>query len=507
MESLRRIVDSIESEKNFRYFIAAFFFTVTIRFFMEVYVSKQALGWQFFLHNLLFYSSISVSIITFFYLVLHNDIIKIAKIVIAGFSIIMIVPVLDFIISHGKSVYPAYLWPQIHDKILLRFLILGGSWNPGGITPGIKIELVIVLVFSFLYLRLKGSSVLKSLLATFLEYALIFMYACLPIILAIAGKFFGASGYIPSDTILNCFFVAQSLIVLLILAYFYNREQVSAIVRDMRFLSVGYHYLLFILGFVISLQFRLLVISEKTVSYAVLMFISVFGASVFSIITNNLVDKEIDEHNEKKRPLSTTNIPQKTYESIAWISLFVSLFCALIVGFYAFILVTLLIGGYYLYSMPPLKVKRVLFLSKIFLSFSQIMVVFLGFYTLFRLSDDNFFSALKYFPLSFGVYFFIGTALILNFRDIIDFKGDEKAGIKTLSVLAGLKISKIIIGILFILFYSLSYIILKNKIVSYFIIFLGIIQLLLVNKKNYSEKCVMLIHGLFIFSLILNFLV
>jgi len=80
---------------------------------------------------------------------------------------------------------------------------------------------------------------------------------------------------------------------------------------------------------------------------------------------------------------------------------------------------------------------------------------------------------------------------IFNLEDSTNDKSSTpkfKEGIKTLPVVLGLKRSKQVIGVFFILTYSSVYFIVEEKVLLIPMVVLGCIQYILVNRKNYQEK-------------------
>jgi 4-hydroxybenzoate polyprenyltransferase len=110
---------------------------------------------------------------------------------------------------------------------------------------------------------------------------------------------------------------------------------------------------------------------------------------------------------------------------------------------------------------------------------------------------------LEGFPNIIIAFFLIFFTLAINFIDIKDYEGDKKEGIKTLPVILGLEKSKFVIGIFFLLAYLGSYLVVNELyLVTIFLIF-GIIQFILINRKDYNEKGVFFIYLLSLFLVII----
>ena len=111
-------------------------------------------------------------------------------------------------------------------------------------------------------------------------------------------------------------------------------------------------------------------------------------------------------------------------------------------------------------------------------------------------------GSLLSFPLQLIPIFLIGFTLALSFIDIKDFASDKKAGVKTLPVLIGLKKSKTVIGLAFVATYvSFASIVVELWAIS-LLFCLGLTQLVLIKRKGYKEKPVLVLYLLSIIVLI-----
>ena len=108
-------------------------------------------------------------------------------------------------------------------------------------------------------------------------------------------------------------------------------------------------------------------------------------------------------------------------------------------------------------------------------------------------------------PGSIIAFFLICLTAVINFIDIKDYEGDKKAGIKTIPVIFGLKISKVIIGVFFLISYFFVYFILKKFLIP--LIILSIIHFYLINRKNYNEKLVFIAYLVSLIILIVYLLI
>jgi 4-hydroxybenzoate polyprenyltransferase len=171
---------------------------------------------------------------------------------------------------------------------------------------------------------------------------------------------------------------------------------------------------------------------------------------------------------------------------MTWVVLFLALGYAHAVGLTVLFFVMVFIGNYFLYSTPPMRLKRVPVLSKMIISGNSLVLVLLG----FVLTGNE----LIWFPAWVYAYFLIGLTALANFVDIGDYENDRAAGMKTLPVMLGLRKSKVLIGFLSFATYLAAYFFVPK--IHFLVVFLilGIVQFLLVNRKRYSERLVFSVH-------------
>ena len=82
-------------------------------------------------------------------LITKENVRKIAQVILSCYAIIILPPILDLILSGGKGYYMTYLFPGIHNDLLQRLVTFGGNFSGEGITPGMRIEGLIIFIASF----------------------------------------------------------------------------------------------------------------------------------------------------------------------------------------------------------------------------------------------------------------------------------------------------------------------------------------------------------------------
>jgi 4-hydroxybenzoate polyprenyltransferase len=176
---------------------------------------------------------------------------------------------------------------------------------------------------------------------------------------------------------------------------------------------------------------------------------SMISACIFAIITNDLVDESIDRISNPERPLVTGALTTEIMRDGARIALLSTLLGGLALGSYALFWLSVFTAAYYVYSAPPLRLKRVPVLSSFFIGLASVSFMLLGFYLV---SYDQ---TLLAFPGRLAFLVVASMMLLTNVRDLKDIDGDRAAGINTLPVILGDRRARRIMGIMALGAYAL----------------------------------------------------
>lgn len=497
IKEIEKFIKGLENLKiPFIYFVLTFFSATTLRNFIEFYLVAN-LPDNFIdplVHFYLSYLCLALTLIILFHFATKEKIEKVSRVVLCCFLIVIIPPIIDLIISPEGKYGIAYLLPGFHENLILRFFTFFGSLRELGVTPGMRIEIALAILGSFIYFYIKKRNLIKSFFFSFLTYCLIFLFCAMPFSIKMFLNVFNLE-YNYSSLLMQNFY---SILIFLLIGgvfFLYNKKYFMEIIKDIRPFRLLHFELMFILGIILAKIFSPLSLQLPTNALFYLnggvIMISILFAWLFSVTTNNLVDYKIDKITNKKRPYVSGAIPSTHYKKIALIFFLLALAYALIAGSIILFLIMLFIGNYFFYSMPPLRLKRIIFFSKLLISLNSLILVILGYFFVTKTFD---------LPVNIVFFFLVFLTASINFIDIKDYKGDKKAGIKTLPVILGLKKSKTIIGFSFLISYSMVYFLLEDIQLLPFLILFGIIQFFLVARKNCKERPVFLVY---IISLIL----
>lgn len=541
----RKLVDKIlgEDSRNNTVagWIAGFTVIVLIRSFLEVFSTTPYTGFVVSdsqrVHYFLFFLATAL-IITFVISVSTkqrgNRVVNLA---LYGLPIIFLAPILDIIIGFWGNFYRMGYLFDTHAQLFFDFIAFFGPLYPYGITLGIRIEVFIILCALGWYVWMKKKSVAVMLSSVVISYALIFILLALPGVLytishpsqknvsqASVSSFMETSitkSNIPANilhgsllydskqrllmlgfsTMMSQLFFIISFIAGMLWSWYSYKNILITVLRNSRIERVLFYLSLLALGMLFSHEMSSIVFVWTDYLGTIVLFLSWFSAWMFAVHTNDIADIEIDAISNQLRPLPQKTLSVETMRDVGFMWLILSLVGSYIVGYYVFFMNIVFTSAYYLYSAPPLRLKRIPILSSFLISIACLATILAGF---FFLSPNKLITLI---PTLFVFGIIVMFTLGVNIRDIKDIEGDRATGIQTLPVFFG-RYGKQVSGILLVL----SLLLMPIFFISYFlyltVIPTAIIGYWLCVREPYKEKYIFFLFFIFVLtSIIFHFLV
>jgi len=312
------LVEIEESPSSTLTFLAIFYFITNLRNFIEIFSDGTCLGLRCFAHYQYGYLWVASTLILLAYFFFEKKIVKHAKIILFFFAFIWLAPTLDLLISSGRDEM-LYLHPFMHSDMLRRFF---SFWSIGdsrpGATPGIKIEIAIILL-SFFYFSyyFKKASIKKSLAFVFLTYSTIFIYGMFPFLSSGFLDFFGLYWARMSPKMHADYFLFLIFLNGLAILHLHSPKYFKEILKDLRYLRIGHFLMMMACGYALGFyeqgidSFKW---DQRIFFDTILTCLALGMACLFSIITNNIADLEIDKVSNQGRPLIKGSIPLDYYK-------------------------------------------------------------------------------------------------------------------------------------------------------------------------------------------------
>jgi len=480
-KKINHLITAIEeSPVAFSRFLVSFLGILLIRLLLEHFSSNIAFRYSNVLHFGLWFTAAFSGVILITCLITKREILKVSKVVLAFSPVILLPPVVDLLLSGGKGYPMSYILVRNFNDIWQSYIGFGGNLPPHGMTPGIKVEVAIILALLLIYVLFKTRKIVHSLILVLSVYTYLFLLGILPFILLAGVRYLDIPLYDKVSTITSFLFSITLSFVLIWLVQ-YDKKKILIFLKDIRPFRVIHYILLVALGIALyNRQVEVEIINSHNIFKFYLIPVSIVLVAVFAIVTNNIEDIEIDKISNKDRPLVKDEINKKNYLKAANLSLALALITSLMAGVNCFYFISLIMLGYYLYSMPPFKLKRIPVLSKAIIGLNSGFMALLG-YTAFGGNVIDF-------PMKYMFFILIPLSLSANFIDIKDYEGDKYVGIKTMPVLFGNKVAKILISIFTLFAYLTAFLILKLDWLIYPISILCMLHIYFLNRKNYNEK-------------------
>ena len=477
------IIEKLENiEISFGQWAAAFSGIVVIRFFLEMFSSPTAafpgaLDMATAVHYFIWFLGVFLSM-TLVLRIFVGDITKISRVMLFSFLVIWFGPIIDLIRSGGTGYVMAYIFAGPRG-LFADILSLGGTSPFGGITFGIKTEIVIILIGLAAYVFLKTKNFFKAIGVVILSYLVIFIWLALPSFLAILLSL-GATGMTTSAQIFNflveifarshipgniirpseqlsypaainavfnagisyLFYIITSALVVA-WGWFWRQDIIRALAKNIRLRRLCHYWLMVALGMAVALVTYKESVWNAADIMAIITMATVFACAwMFAVGTNDLADTPIDAVTNADRPLVTGDLTAGDMKQANTIFFIWMLIGGFLLGYWTLFLVACFTAAYYVYSVPPLRLKRVPILATLLISLVCLTATMTGFFFVdpAKLISD--------FPKQLVLIIVIAFTLFANMKDIKDIAGDRAEGIMTIPTVFGDKHGIPLVGIL-----------------------------------------------------------
>ncbi len=465
------------------------------------------------LHFPVFFLSLLVCIIIALHLFTRTEIQKVSKIALIPFSVIILPVIIDLAISSMAKTEITYIYlTENFWQVLLRFF--DPSYRAAELPTGIRIEIVLVILMSFGYIFLKRKNLAIAFFGATAIYILCFLYIS---VTAVLIEFFRFLAFLINTLHLANFpfekgYIDESLISILelILVSFaslfwfwrHNPTKCKAIINNMR-LTRSLHYIFLCLAGILLYSLGLSMPDLFTLVRIAGMFFAIFFAFQFSVVINDIFDIDCDKLSNAGRPLITQNLTSNEYFKIGLVYLGLSLLFGYWVSGTCLMITILFICGYFVYSVPPLRLKRFFPISSLAIGLQAVLAFALG-----RLSFAENLSQAYY---DIPIFWLIFTAFTLSstVKDLKDIDGDRKTEVATLPVLFGRMGSRKIIAFLVLISYCCApYFITLRFQKPYGLvlsIIFGLVNFFYIRRRESQEQVIFIMY--FIYALFLIFII
>ncbi len=473
--------------------MAGFTGIMVIRFILESLSSPPRSGvtptdLPVIIHYVLFFIAVTVALMCVVRYFSKDDAGTIAKLSLFGLTVIWVSPLVDLVTTGGQGRFMAYLYADSLKEMMTNFVTFFGADISSGITLGLRVEIFFILLGIGTYVWVTRKKIVAVLGAVLTAYSVIFIAVSMPGILYLLGHAQNAGGPFFTETLYRFLersitesniahntlrgtllfssyerlfewglnkIMAQVFYLLsfgVIFGWFWStqREKMKAVLKNSRPERIGFYLsLLFVgVGFAYLSQGRhFLTIWVDWMTVLTLM-AALCSAWLYSVHMNDIADVGIDTVSNPERPLVKNILTHENMHQGAHVWLASALFGAFAAGYAPFFMIVVFISAYYIYSVPPLRLKFVPVLSSFLISLAILSAVLAGYF----LVSPN--KTLSSFPILLVAGIVVMFTLAVNVRDIKDIEGDRAEGVNTLPVLFkehGVRIVGLLLGVSFLL--------------------------------------------------------
>lgn len=501
-----------------------------IRLFFEAFSSPTPSGYFFsaystFLHAPLLFIAIFLSLMILLICFVKMEFNKSVNFVVLFSSIIMTPPITDLIVTGGKGLGIAYVFFGSVQEAVFDFFTFFGKIVDPGINYGIRLEVALILIGFFYLMYTKSRNIKKTIIGTILCYGIIFFYLTFPSIFALLfgaessfdfykeiGMRFPVWGVLHdmlSSSLLNSIHSLKDLPqdnfllmdqqldilgtrigwILIVLQsgwlfYLGNKKAFLAWKKNLRWERSLYYLAISIFGIFFGLKTMTgdqSLLNAVDILGFIVFFMSIAMSFWLAVGINDIYDTKTDSINSPDRPLIKGDLTIRQQHFINTL-LFVFIIIGLsLVNYLSLILLLTFQSIYYIYSVPPIRFKRIIGLSSLLVGFNALLVLMAGFFLVAPIQKISFF------PTNLLAMMLIGFTLVVNVKDIKDFAGDKAENIKTIPVIFGLERGKIIIGFLGVLALIMIALLTETKGMAITSLAFSPVLFFLVNRKSYKE--------------------
>ncbi len=487
---MHRLLDAIETAPlDLSTFALTFFSIIIFRIFIEYLlaethrVSLEVLFFTFS-HYLLEFFTTSLILIPILILSGAKSTSRAINLIVFGLLIILTPPIIDVIIMGSGITFSLYEFGNLQRLLFLFLNFFDDSpWN--GITYGIRFEIAVVSIGIGIYAFFRLKRFIPAILSSFLCYSVFFIISTIPSWITILilspkkgifnvtendalGMFLSPERFFSNEVVgfTSAIHVKMSIVYAILstaavgaLLYHLSKRTFLALLKNARMPQMIWHGGLLFLGGGLAMIyagarpdfdfFEILSI--------ILLVVAVESAWLASVIGNDIADRRIDEKTNAMRPLPTGDIPTGLYAEIGVLFFFFSILFSAIVSWKATLLVLAYQGLAWIYSMPPLRLKRFPVIATMLAALAGMTVLLIGFSTLAPG------SGIDSIPMSLLAFLFIAYAATLPLKDFKDIEGDTADGVLTIPVLFGAERARLIIGSALFIVYMASPVVLHES--------------------------------------------
>jgi len=381
-------------------------------------------------------------------------------------------------------------WSKGYDYILLQNFFPGVFtffFSADFVSWGLKIQVYLLIFLMLVYIFHKTKNVFKAVggaLLMYFSFAIASTYWLRPLIPQEASV-------IATQSLIIAAYLILAMVFALGLFYIANKKKLLALIESIKPVRTLYVLGVTLAGMLLyesTLAQSILLTNPLTLfslSNAILWppFIFAFLAILFtwwvSALLNDLYDIEIDKQTNRSRPLVQNIISKSEYWHLIHIVFVLALFTGFMAAFtLSFIPLLIVIAGTilsFVYSVPPLRIRNTMF-SSVFIGILSVFALVMGY------SFKGGVLTAEMINIVLVLFFTLSVGGLI--KDLKDYAGDKKAGVRTLFTVLGREKGKKVASVLLFLSFLSPLLIVNALIDAVFLSAVALSSALLFWKKD-----------------------
>jgi 4-hydroxybenzoate polyprenyltransferase len=394
----------------------------------------------FFIHYPAFYLSLFLILTIITALITGEPVTRISRTFATCFGITLLVPIIDSLTGGGYVItYPLriepYLWGSINPFVSITEY--GGS-------PGQRIVFFFICASLAIYGYIKTRKLLAAVALFITSYLAIILLGGLPTLIAgnVPEQLYITGGILYSDTQkFSALFIILLLGALFGFLFLNHRNNFKLLIASIRLERAFFYGGIGIFGVVLALH-QLGVAPKNQFPYLfdwigfIILWLCLALGFQGAAALNDFFDRRSDNITRTRNPLTKGMSPQYYF---CWTVMIIglSIACSALINYTAFLTVLSLILLSIVYSVPPVRLKRIPVVSSFTLAVATMLAMAVGYSII---AGSAVFDSM---PGSIVAPTLIGVTLGFIAKDIKDIEGDRAAHVITLPILFGMDRTKI----------------------------------------------------------------
>jgi len=249
-----RTVNRVEGAKTpFARYYFLFAAILALRLALEFFSSRRLFRTEDVLHIGLWFVFIVLAFMAQLKMFSGEKMIRVARLSIVFFSIALTAPLIDLLVTGGIGAKMNYLSLHSWKDVLWSYFTIGGSGFSRGATLGIRIEILILVLASFNYVRTKRKSVIMGIASSLSIYTVLFLSGSIPLLLSYLVRTFHLQ-YQPGDQSTVLLLLTLDLLLFGIVFFLHSPKRMTAVLLAIPWPAVCITVLLAACGALLALK-------------------------------------------------------------------------------------------------------------------------------------------------------------------------------------------------------------------------------------------------------------